>query len=64
MRKAFAAAAVQDGGAATVPSCMSYPAADDLGCIYWYCPVCIDNGLVKGWQNTLWDGLVASEDVH
>jgi hypothetical protein len=23
---------------------MSYPAADDLESIYWYCPVCNDNG--------------------
>jgi hypothetical protein len=43
---------------------MSYPAADDLESIYWYCPVCNDNGLIRGWQNTLWDGLAANDEVH
>jgi hypothetical protein len=43
---------------------MSYPAADDLDSIYWYCPVCNDNGLIRSWQNTLWDGLVASDEIH
>jgi hypothetical protein len=40
---------------------MSYPAADDDDNIYWYCPVCNDNGLIRGWQNTLWDGLAEAE---
>lgn len=40
---------------------MSYPAADDLDRIYWYCPVCDDNGLISDWQNTLWDGFAATE---
>lgn len=35
---------------------MSYPSADDLDRIYWHCPVCNDNGLISGWQKTLWDG--------
>ena len=35
---------------------MSYPSADDLERIHWHCPVCNDNGLISGWQNTLWDG--------
>jgi hypothetical protein len=39
---------------------MSYPAADDSDSTYWYCPVCNDNGLIRGWQNRLWEGLVAS----
>jgi hypothetical protein len=43
---------------------MSYPAADDLDRIHWYCPVCNDNGLISGWQNTLWDGLAANDQVH
>jgi hypothetical protein len=24
--------------------------------IHWHCPVCHDNGVITGWQNTLWDG--------
>ena len=24
--------------------------------IRWWCPTCHDNGLISGWQNTLWDG--------
>ena len=40
---------------------MSYPAADDLDRIYWYCPVCDDNGLISGWQNTLWDGYSSTQ---
>jgi len=43
---------------------MSYPAADDLDRIYWYCPVCDDNGLISGWQNTIWDGFAANETAH
>lgn len=35
---------------------MSYPASDEHDSIYWYCPVCNDNGVIHGWQNTLWDG--------
>jgi hypothetical protein len=35
---------------------MSYPAADEQDSIYWHCPVCKDNGVIRGWQNTLWDG--------
>jgi hypothetical protein len=27
---------------------MSYPAADDLNRIYWYCPVCNDKGQFGG----------------
>jgi hypothetical protein len=23
--------------------------------IYWYCPICEDNGYIRGWENTLWD---------
>ena len=43
---------------------MSYPAADDLDRIYWYCPVCNDSGFISGWQNTLWDGSAANDRAH
>src|ERR1700761_2978650 len=43
---------------------MSYPAADDLARIHWHCPVCNDNGLISGWQDTLWDGFVGNDEVH
>ena len=43
---------------------MSYPAADDLDRIYWYCPICNDNGFISGWQNTIWDGFAANERAH
>lgn len=23
--------------------------------IKWYCPVCGDNGIISGWQETMWD---------
>jgi hypothetical protein len=23
--------------------------------IKWYCPICGDNGIISGWQGTLWD---------
>ena len=35
---------------------MSYPAGDEHDSIYWCCPVCDDNGVIRGWQNTFWDG--------
>jgi hypothetical protein len=35
---------------------MSYPAVDEHDSIHWYCPLCDDNGVITGWQNTLWDG--------
>ena len=38
---------------------MSYPAADPEDSIYWHCPVCGDNGVIRGWQNTFWDGFAA-----
>jgi hypothetical protein len=43
---------------------MSYPDADDLDRIYWYCPVCNDRGFISGWQNTLWDGFAANDKAH
>ena len=43
---------------------MSYPAADDLDRIYWYCPVCNDSGFISGWQNTLWGGSAANDRAH
>ncbi len=35
---------------------MSYPVPDEDYCIYWECPVCHDNGVIRGWENTFWDG--------
>ncbi len=35
---------------------MSYPSADENPSILWHCPICQDNGVISGWQNTLWDG--------
>lgn len=35
---------------------MSFPTSDEQDSIYWQCPVCHDNGLITGWQGTLWDG--------
>jgi len=40
---------------------MSYPSAEEDGAIRWYCPVCNDNGVIRGWQNTLWDGFADTE---
>lgn len=40
---------------------MSYPAANDRDRIYWYCPARNDNGLISGWQNTIWDGFAVNE---
>jgi hypothetical protein len=42
---------------------MSYPAVDEDDSIYWYCPVCNDNGSIRGWQNTLWDGFAQAERI-
>lgn len=39
---------------------MSYPSTEDYDAIYWYCPVCADNGVIRGWQNTLWDGFTGT----
>lgn len=36
---------------------ISYPSGDERDTIHWHCPVCYDNGIISGWQNTLWDGL-------
>jgi hypothetical protein len=38
---------------------MSYPSNDENDTIHWYCPACRDNGVISGWQNTLWDGFAA-----
>lgn len=38
---------------------MSYPSNDENDSIHWHCPVCHDNGIITGWQNTLWDGFAA-----
>jgi len=29
--------------------------AENDSAIDWHCPVCGDNGLLSGWQNTTWD---------
>jgi len=34
---------------------VSYAAPDEHDSIRWYCPVCHDNGSIRGWQNALWD---------
>jgi hypothetical protein len=39
------------------------------GSIYWQCPWCGENGIISGWQGTLWDRSPAppeasSTDVH
>ena len=40
---------------------MCYPSAEEDQSIHWYCPVCHDNGVIRGWQNTLWDGFAEAE---
>jgi hypothetical protein len=42
---------------------MSWPTADERDAIHWHCPVCHDNGLISGWQNTLWDGFAHSDSA-
>ena len=32
------------------------PSIDEDDTILWHCPVCHDNGVIRGWQGTLWDG--------
>jgi hypothetical protein len=34
---------------------------DDLSGIIWRCPVCGDNGIVRGWQRSFWDNSDAPE---
>ena len=38
---------------------MSYPSLDNDDSIHWHCPVCYDNGVIRGWKDTLWDGFAA-----
>jgi hypothetical protein len=40
----------------------SMPSIEHDDAIVWHCPVCGDNGLIQGWQDTLWDGL--AEPTH
>jgi hypothetical protein len=40
---------------------ISLPDPEHDDAITWYCPVCGDNGLISGWQGTLWDGF--ADDV-
>ena len=42
---------------------MPYPSADENDDILWHCPVCHDNGIISGWQNTLWDGLAETSSA-
>jgi hypothetical protein len=35
---------------------LALPDPEHEEAISWYCPVCGDNGLIRGWQGTLWDG--------
>ena len=28
---------------------------DDSRVIAWFCPLCGDNGFIRGWEGTLWD---------
>jgi len=37
------------------------PSLEENDAILWHCPACHDNGVIRGWQNTLWDG---SSDIH
>jgi hypothetical protein len=39
----------------------SYPASDENDSIQWHCPDCYDNGIITGWQSTLWDGFAEPE---
>jgi hypothetical protein len=43
---------------------MSFPAPDEPDSIYWHCPVCHDNGLIRGWRHTFWDGSNDDDAVH
>ena len=40
---------------------MSYPSADHDEAIHWHCPVCHDNGIICGWQHTLWNGFATDQ---
>jgi hypothetical protein len=35
---------------------VSYPSPEEHEAIHWYCPVCDDQGVIRGWAGTLWDG--------
>jgi len=32
------------------------PSIDEDDTILWHCPVCHDNGAIRGWRGALWDG--------
>lgn len=40
---------------------LAVPSPDEDDVILWHCPVCHDNGVIRGWQNTLWDGF---REIH
>jgi hypothetical protein len=33
---------------------------EDHEAIVWHCPVCGDQGVIRGWTGTLWDGFAAA----
>jgi len=37
------------------------PSLDEDDTILWHCPICSDNGVIRGWQDTLWDGF---REIH
>ena len=43
---------------------MSYPVYDEHDSTYWHCPVCHDNGVIRGWEHTFWDGLNDDDSVR
>jgi hypothetical protein len=34
---------------------------EDFSEIIWFCPVCGDNGIIRGWQGSFWDNSDAPE---
>jgi hypothetical protein len=40
---------------------MAYPSPEAPEAIEWYCPVCGDRGVIRGWEGTLWDGTADDE---
>jgi hypothetical protein len=46
--------------AGVVVSYLSADRHDKDESIQWYCPVCDDNGVISGWQNSRWDRRAAA----
>jgi hypothetical protein len=40
---------------------VAYPSPEEPEAIEWYCPVCGDYGVIRGWEGTLWDGSADDE---